>query len=160
MDDLGLITKDGKRLGFLVIRITERDGASVPSAFSGASEHGRRDALARHVAFELRKDENNLEHSLSHCGRCVKLLILRHERHADPLALRVHGRKIEQIAADAVDLPDEDMRKLTLPDARHHILKRRAVRILAGIARVLEDLIILDREHVACIVDHIRSLQR
>lgn len=116
------------------------------------------DALARHVAFQLGKDEDDLEHGLAHRRGRIELLVLADERHAELLAPRVHRREIQQIAADAVDLPDQHMRELAGLDALQHRLERRAIGILAGIPGILEHLILLDTEDVLRVVYHILPL--
>lgn len=158
--DLGFIVADREGIRLAVVAVSKRHAAAVPLSLGSPGVHRRGYALARHVALELRKDEDDLEHGLSHRSGGVELLIFADKSHAELLAPRVHRRKIEQIAADAVNLPDEHMRELATLDALHHLLERRAVRILAGVPSILEDLVVLDTQYVLGIVYHVLPLHR
>ena len=134
--------------------------AAIPLLVGGPGNHRCRHALARHVALELGEDQDDLEHGFAHRGRRIELLVLADESHAELLALGVHRREVQEIAADAVNLPDQHMREFTMLDALHHLLERRAVRILAGIPGILEDLIIFDAQDILRIIYHVLPLHR
>lgn len=56
------------------------------------------------------------------------------------LQLRVHSCEVHEVTADAIDLPDNQMRELTAPDPGHHLLVGRSAGILRRVAGILEDL--------------------
>lgn len=158
--DLGFIVADREGIRLAVVGISKWHTAAIPFPLGGPGVHRRSDALARHVALQLGEDQDDLEHGFAHRGGCVELLILADESHAELLAPRIHCREVQEIAADAVNLPDEHMRELATLDALHHLLERRAVRILAGVPSILEDLVVLDTQYVLGIVYHVLPLHR
>lgn len=158
--DLGFIVADREGIRLAVVGISKWHTAAIPFPLGGPGVHRRSDALARHVALELGKDQDDLEHGFAHRGRRIELLVLADERHAELLALGVHRREVQEITADAVNLPDEHMRELATLDALHHLLERWAVCILAGVPGILEDLVIFDIQNILGIVHHVLPLHR
>lgn len=61
-----------------------------------------------------------LHHGLTDGGGGVELFILGDEGDTEGLQFIVHGGEVNQIAADAVDLPDDEVGKLASADAIHH----------------------------------------
>ena len=159
-DHRRLALVDGERLGFRVIVIAQRDAATVPLSVCCSGQHGCRYALRSHVTLQLREYQDDFEHGLAHRRACVELLVLADEDHSKLLQLAVHGGEVQQVTADTVDFPYEDMREHPQPDLLHHLLKFWAVCILARIARILIDDVVLRVQDEPRVVDEVLPLHR
>ena len=89
----------------------------------------------------------------------IKGFILAGEGNAIVFELIVQLQEVQQVAADAVKLPNVKVAELSGADALHHGLKSRAIEVLAGKANVAEDFNVLDAVKV-CELAQVAFLQR
>jgi len=149
LDGLGLMPNDGECAAVLVPGVPVWDTPAVPLAIVGPGEHDGTDTLGGHLPLQLGEDEDDLQHGLANSGAGVELLVLGDEGDAQLLELIVHGGEVQQVPADAVNLPDHQVSELTGADPVHHGLVVRAVRVLGRIAGVLKDNVVHDpQEHL------------
>ena len=76
------------------------------------------------------------------------------------LQLGVHGCEVHEVSADAIDLPDHQMRELAAPDPGHHLLVARSARILRRVAGILEDFEAVYAESILAVVLQFLPLDR
>ena len=63
------------------------------------------------------------------------------------LQFLAHGGKVDDVTADAVDLPDQQVRELTGTNTIHHRLIVRPVCVLGRVAGVGEHDVVVDAEN-------------
>ena len=129
--NLRLVLPDRKLPGFRIIVIAKGNPATVPLAVAGPGYHGGGHTLGRHISFKLRKYQDDFEHSLTYGRGGIKLLVFADKDNTELLQFLVHFRKVQQVTGNAVYFPDKHMRKLTVADAVHHILKGWPVGVLS-----------------------------
>src|SRR5262249_20716738 len=88
--------------------IAERNGATHPHALAAGGGKLVADALARDLALELGKRQQDIEGEATHRGRGIELLGDRHERHAMGLKQLNQLGKVGKRTGQPVDLVDHD----------------------------------------------------
>ena len=155
----GGILVDNGVLALGIPFVAQRNGSSVPKALVGAGVHDGRDTLGGQLALEFGEYEDDAQHGFADGARRVELLVLGDERAVEFLQLLIHGGKVKKIAADAVNFPNAEVRKFPGADPAHHVLIRRAVRIFAGVASVLENGVVINAESVFRVVYQFVALE-
>lgn len=110
------------------------------------------------LTLQLCKDQHHFEHRFTHRRRRVELLIARDKRHAEHLQFLIHLGEVEQVSADTVNLPDEQMGVHTVPNLHHHFLKGRPISILSRIACILKNGIVADVQSIFAVADKVFPL--
>ena len=147
LDYLDFFGMRSKLFGFLIVGIAVWDPSAVPLSVVRSRQHDSSDTLRRHVALELGEDKDDLQHGFANGGAGVELLVLGDEGDAELLQLAVHLSEVEKVAADTVDLPNEEVGKFARAKTVHHPLVVGAVGVLRGIARILEYDVVVDAEN-------------
>ena len=107
-------------------------------AFQAPGIVGVRHALLDCLTFKLCEYDTYIQHGPSHRGRGVEFLGGGNKLHIVLLKQFHHVRKIQNGAADPVQLIDDYPPYPAFPDFSQQLLKLRPVRVFPGIAFILE----------------------
>ncbi|NKA76334.1 hypothetical protein GO285_05304 [Ralstonia solanacearum] len=111
--------------------------AAHPHALALARRDLVADALARHLALELREGQQHVQHQPPHRRGRIELLGDRHEGHVLAFEHLDHLREVRQAAGQPVDLVDHNDVDQAALDVRQQTLQARPLHVAAGVRGIV-----------------------
>ncbi len=114
----------------------DRHPSAHVQAFSAAGKIGVRHPLLDGLPLQLGEDDADIQHGPANGGGGVEFLGGGYKFHAVLCEGVHHGGEVQNGAADAVQLVDDDLADEAPPHVGHELLKGGALRVLSAVAPV------------------------